>query len=168
MMIKFLLDNRRITFYHKLMKNKKSPHLLFRKLLEIMDDLRRESIKAIKESDKAKMYNLTVRQGSAISQLKLMMEEEPQGVSLKALAKRMQMTIPASSLMVEALVNKQYVQRIPNPDDRRSVLISLTESGIELFNSVYARFHAELDRRAESLTGEELAAFASLVRKMEA
>ena len=104
----------------------------------------------------------------ALSQLKLMMEEEPQGVSLKALAKRMQMTIPASSLMVEALVNKQYVQRIPNPDDRRSVLISLTESGIELFNSVYARFHAELDRRAESLTGEELAAFASLVRKMEA
>ena len=139
-MIKFLLDNRRIRFYHKLMKNKKRPHLLFRKLLEIMDDLRRESIKAIKESDKAKMYNLTVRQGSAISQLKLMMEEEPQGVSLKALAKRMQMTIPASSLMVEALVNKQYVQRIPNPDDRRSVLISLTESGIELFNSVYARF----------------------------
>lgn len=168
MMIKFLLDKKPVTFYYKCMKNKNRPHLLFRKLLEIMDDLRRESIKAIKESDKAKMYNLTVRQGSAISQLKLMMEEEPQGVSLKALAKRMQMTIPASSLMVEALVNKQYVQRIPNPNDRRSVLITLTETGMELFDSVYARFHAELDRRAESLTEEELAAFASLVKKMEA
>ncbi len=166
-MIKILLDNSRMTFYHKLMKNKNMPHLLFRKLLEIMDDLRRESIKAIKESDKAKMYNLTVRQGSAISQLKLMMEEAPQGVSLKALARRMQMTIPAASLMVETLVNKQYMQRTPNPDDRRSVLITLTESGIELFNSVYARFHAELDRRAEALTAEELATFASLVRKME-
>lgn len=167
-MIKILLDNSHMTFYHKLMEDKKRPHLLFRKLLEIMDDLRRESIKAIKESDKAKMYNLTVRQGSAISQLKLMMEEAPQGVSLKALARRMQMTIPAASLMVEALVNKQYMQRIPNPGDRRSVLITLTASGIELFNSVYARFHAELDRRAEALTAEELATFASLVRKMEA
>lgn len=168
MMIKFLLDKNPVTFYYKSMKNKNRPHLLFRKLLEVMDDIRRESVEAIKESDKEKTFNLTVRQGSAISQLKLMMEEAPQGVSLKALAKRMKMTIPASSLMVEALVNKQYVQRIPNPDDRRSVLITLTETGTELFDSVYARFHAELDRRAESLTEEELAAFASLVKKMEA
>ena len=149
------------------MINKKQPHLLFRKLLEILDALRRNSIKAIRESEHAKEYHLTARQGSAISQLKLMLEEAPQGVSLKALAKRMQMTIPASSLLVESLVSKHLVQRIPNPDDRRSVLISLSEQGQELFDSVYAQFHAEIDRKAKNLTREELSAFASLVQKMQ-
>lgn len=145
---------------------RKSPHVLFRRLLEILDDMRRESIKALNAPVQKKTYGLTVRQGSAVSQLKLMQEETPEGVSLKALAKRMQMTIPATSLLVETMVSKGFMERNPNPNDRRAVCIKLTELGASLFDDVYARFHDELDRRAQALTEEEINAFSSIVEKM--
>lgn len=144
----------------------KSPHVLFRKLLEILDDMRRDSIKAINAPVQKKMYGLTVRQGSAISQLKLMQEDAPEGVSLKSLAQRMQMTIPATSLLVEVMVSKGFMERNPNPNDRRAVCIKLTERGLSLFDDVYARFHDEIDRRAQALTQEELNAFSCIVEKM--
>lgn len=143
-----------------------SPHLLFRKMLEILDELRRDSINAIKETDQKQIHGLSVRQGSAISQLKLMQEEQPEGVALKDLAKRMQMTAPASSLLVEALVTKGYVERKPNPNDRRAVRITLTEKGLNIFETVYAVFHQEIDTRAEALTPEELETFRSIIQKM--
>jgi DNA-binding MarR family transcriptional regulator len=145
----------------------KSPHVLFRKLLTSLDELRRESIKAISSPEMKKMYGLTVRQGSAISQLKLMLEEEPEGVALKALAKRMQMTIPAASLLVESMVSKGYMVRNPNPTDRRSIRIALTEEGNALFSNVYARFDIAIDERAKALTEEELATFSRIVDIME-
>ena len=143
-----------------------SPHNTFRKLLEILDELRRDSIKTINSPEMKKMYGLTVRQGSAISQLKLMLEEEPDGVSLKSLAKRMQMTIPATSLLVETMVVKGYMERKPNPTDRRAVCITLTENGLSLFANVYAQFHNELDRRAKALTAEDLEALSRIVNLM--
>ena len=143
-----------------------SPHNTFRKLLEILDELRRDSIRTINSPEMKKMYGLTVRQGSAISQLKLMLEEEPDGVSLKSLAKRMQMTIPATSLLVETMVGKGYMERKPNPTDRRAVCITLTENGLSLFANVYAQFHDELDRRAKALTAEDLKTLSRIVTLM--
>lgn len=143
-----------------------SPHNTFRKLLEILDELRRDSIRTINSPEMKKMYGLTVRQGSAISQLKLMLEEEPDGVSLKSLAKRMQMTIPATSLLVETMVGKGYMERKPNPTDRRAVCITLTENGLSLFTNVYAQFHNELDRRAKALTAEDLETLSRIVNLM--
>ena len=64
------------------------------------------------------------------------------------------------------MVTKGYMLRTPNPDDRRAVRIKLTEKGEELFNEVYARFHDEIDRRAQVLSEEELKTFASVVEKL--
>lgn len=144
----------------------KSPHNIFRELLEILDELRRDSIKAIRSPEMKKMYGLTVRQGSAISQLKLMLEEEPNGVSLKSLAKRMQMTIPATSLLVESMVGKGYMERKPNPEDRRAVCITLTAEGLDLFKNVYSRFHDELDERTKALSEEDLNTLSRIVKLM--
>ncbi len=139
---------------------------MFRKLLDTMDELRRSSIKALKEHSRQQPHGLTTRQGTSISQLKLMLEESPDGVSLKSLAKRMQMTIPATSLLVEFMVAKGYMERRPNPKDRRAVLITLAPHGQSLYEKIYAQFHNEIDRRARNLTKDELATLASIVKKM--
>ena len=152
--------------YHEAMVQKKSPHFLFRRLLDVLDEFRRESIKAINAPAKKKLYGLTVRQGSAISQLRLMLEQELKGVALKDLAARMQMTIPAASIMVDTMVSKEYMERTPNPNDRRAVCIRLTDKGNELFDDIYARFHEEVDRRAQLLSEEELDVFSRVVEKM--
>ena len=144
------------------------PHIIFRKLLEILDALRRESIREMQNSRQNSEHNLTVRQGSAISQLRLMLEDEPTGVSLKTLAQKLQMTVPATSLLVESMVSKGYMERAVNPNDRRAVCIRLTDKGEDLFHDVYARFHDEIDRRAKRLTQEELSHLACIVEKMQA
>lgn len=148
------------------MVQKKTPHFIFRRMLDVLDEFRRESIKAINAPSKKKIYGLTVRQGSAISQLRLMLENEPMGVALKDLASRMQMTIPAASIMVDALVTRGYMERTPNPNDRRAVCIRLTDRGNALFDDIYARFHDQIDRRAQVLSEEELEMFTRIVEKL--
>lgn len=147
--------------------SRKAPHCIFRKLLEIMDSLRSESIRTSKESDHTRLSGLTTRQGAVISQLKLMLENQPEGVSLKDLARRIHMTIPAASQLVETLVLKNYVQRNPDPTDRRAVRITLSETGLNIFEEVYAHFDAELDIRAQALTNEEMGALERIVKKIQ-
>lgn len=142
------------------------PHILFRELLDILDALRRESAMAVNSSQLKKMFGLTIRQSSALSQVKLLMETQPQGVALKVLAKQLQMTIPATSLLVETMVGKGFFERNPNPNDRRAVCIRLSEKGNELFADVYARFHSAIDARAAALSDEELNCLASIVTKL--
>ena len=96
-----------------------------------------------------------------------MQEESPEGISLKKLAQHMQMTVPATSLLVDSLVTKGYVRRDPNPNDRRAVCISLTEKGSTIYELVYARFHQEVDERARVLTEDELSAISRIIEKMQ-
>jgi DNA-binding MarR family transcriptional regulator len=96
-----------------------------------------------------------------------MLEDEPKGVALKDLAKRMQMTVPAASLMVDSMVSKGFMERNTNPADRRAICIKLTEKGMKLFNEVYAHFHEEIDRRAKALTADEMQTLAGVVEKLQ-
>ena len=86
---------------------------------------------------------------------------------MKDLAKRMQMTVPATSLLVETLVTKGYTCRTQDPEDRRAVRLTLTEQGLSIFENIYAHFHAEIANRAQSLTPEEVRALGSIVKKMQ-
>lgn len=143
-----------------------TPHLVFRELIEILDQLRRQSVLSVNTMQQKKMFGLTMRQASAIAQVQLLTAKEPQGVALKVLAKHLQMTVPATSLLVEAMVGKGFFERNPNPTDRRAVCIRLSSKGMELFDEVYANFHRAIDERAAKLNEEELATLASVVAKL--
>lgn len=142
------------------------PHNVFADLQSILDEIRRCSLHAMNAGMQKKLQGLSLRQGSAISQLKLLTEEKPQGVALKTLAKRLQMTVPATSLLVETMVGKGFFERTPNPEDRRAVCIRLSEKGWQMFREVYARFYEEIDERAKKLTEEELRTLQSVVQKL--
>ena len=147
--------------------SRRKPHFYFQNLLETLDALQRECIQEAREAGPAGAAALTTRQGAVLSQLKLMQDEQPEGISLKELAGRLQMTVPAASQLVETLVSKGYLLRTPSPDDRRAVRIKLSEGGEEQFADVYERFHSKLDERARALTAEELHTLAGIVRKMQ-
>lgn len=142
------------------------PHNIFADLQSILDELRRSSLHAMNAGMQKKLQGLSLRQGSAISQLKLLTEEQPQGVALKTLAQRLQMTIPATSLLVETMVGKGFFERTPNPEDRRAVCIRLSEKGRQMFRDVYAKFYEEIDARAVNLTAEELQTLQNIVTKL--
>ena len=55
---------------------------------------------------------------------------------LKNLATILAIDISTTSRTVDGLVNKNYVERLPSSKDRRSVEISLTETGATLFHNI--------------------------------
>ena len=57
-------------------------------------------------------------------------------IMLKNLASILAIDISTTSRTVDGLVNKNYVERLPSLKDRRSVKITLTETGTALFHNV--------------------------------
>ena len=57
-------------------------------------------------------------------------------ISLKELSIILAIDMSTTSRTVDGLVKKGYVQRIPSREDRRRVEISLTESGVEIFETI--------------------------------
>ncbi len=133
-----------------------APHVVLRKFFNVLDELRRASLKATNATQEKKLLGLTFRQGSAMWQVKTMTEENPQGIALKSLASRMQMTVPATSLLVESMVEKGLFERTPNPDDRRAVCIRLSEKGMEICEQVNANLNARIDDLFGHISAEGL------------
>jgi len=57
-------------------------------------------------------------------------------ISLKELSVILAIDMSTTSRTVDGLVKKGYVQRIPSLEDRRSVDISLTDSGMVIFETI--------------------------------
>lgn len=144
------------------------PCVPFLKLLNIMDDLRRRSFKETPPAQIQSMMGLTIRQSAALRETKVLTEECPEGISLKVLARSLQMTMPATSLLVEAMVNKGFFVREPNPADRRAICIKLSPKGVQLFEDVFSRLQSGLDKLAVCLTTEEMDAITKAADKMHA
>ncbi len=138
-----------------------APHVVLRKFFNILDELRRASLKATNATQEKKMLGLTIRQGSAMWQVKMMTEQQPQGIALKTLASRMQMTVPATSLLVESMVSKGFFERHTNPDDRRAVCIRLSERGAQICEEINGNLNARIDSLFGHMSPEGLEMFSN-------
>src|SRR5579871_6011511 len=94
-----------------------------------------------------------------ISQIIALTRLLDQPLTVGELAERLNVTRQGASLQAQSLVEHGWVRRIPDPQDRRSALLELTDEG---------RAHWLIARRAwveylasafEALTPEEIAAF---------
>ncbi len=142
------------------------PHVVLLELLYTLDDIRRESLKLTSSSHIKKLMGLTIRQASAIARLKIMMDRAPQGVALKTLAQELQMTVPATSLLVETMVNKGVFERNQNPDDRRAICIRLSTKGRELFDVGFSALERQLDNHSADISADELEICAKVTEKL--
>lgn len=71
-----------------------------------------------------KPYDVTPEQWSLLNHLC-----EQEGINQKELAARLGKDPPTTTRILDGLDRKQLIRRQPNPDDRRSFLIFLTEEG---------------------------------------
>ena len=80
-------------------------------------------------------------------------KEEPKNMS--AIAKRLSVTVGTLTIAIDNLVKKGYVNRVRSEEDRRVVLISLSEKGEKAFDH-HKRFHEEMvEATLQDLNGEE-------------
>jgi DNA-binding MarR family transcriptional regulator len=104
--------------------------------------------------------------GLTLSQLHLVqpLTGGPQGVG--ALAECAGVAAPTASRMVEGLARAGLVERAQDPDDRRAVLVSLTDEGRRAVQRKRRTLNALRRRIAAGLTPEEQADAAPLLRRL--
>ncbi|WP_081719416.1 MarR family winged helix-turn-helix transcriptional regulator [Salinispira pacifica] len=70
------------------------------------------------------------------------------------------------SVVVQQLVNKELVDRVPDPLDRRSTNISLTDKGTEMIQLLFPRVAEGIRRSTDHLSNEELEDLIRLTKKL--
>jgi DNA-binding MarR family transcriptional regulator len=73
-----------------------------------------------------------------------------------ALAGRMAMPLSTVLFRVKRLEQRGHVERVPNPDDRRSYLVSLTDEGQKLLRQARPRFRAYAEAVEAQLGNERV------------
>ena len=93
---------------------------------------------------------------------------EGDGLRLTEIAERANMTKQSVGEIVDDLASRDYVKRIPHPEDRRAKLICLTERG-ERAQAHGRRLFAKVEKRwAQRYGAERIAALRELLEEVAA
>jgi DNA-binding MarR family transcriptional regulator len=83
------------------------------------------------------------------------------------LAAEERVTQPAITLLVNRLQERGWVERVPDPSDKRAVLVSLTPTGQTVFEQLRAEYRALLHEEMASLDDEEVEILAAAVEILD-
>ncbi|WP_058910004.1 multiple antibiotic resistance transcriptional regulator MarR [Entomohabitans teleogrylli] len=73
----------------------------------------------------------------------------------------------AQARMLDRLMSKGWIARLPNPNDKRGVLIQLTPEGLEMCEKCIALVGHDLHKElTKNLTAEEVATLGYLLKKV--
>lgn len=148
-----------------------SPHtdtaLALHHILTVFDDIRRKVLHDSAAPLQKQLYGLTLRQGTAINQVMVLTMRQPEGISLKTLAKHLQMAVSATSLLVESMVSKGLLERTPSRVDRRAICIRLSEKGEQIFRETHQHLLSEMTELTSVLSEAELQALTSAAVKLK-
>ena len=92
--------------------------------------------------------------------------DQPGGSLQRRLANEMRLTPGTVSARVNHMVRDGLVARAADPSDKRGSLVSLTERGREVFEVVVPAYLANEARLLGSLTADEQATLAGVLRKL--
>ncbi|GGN46022.1 DNA-binding MarR family transcriptional regulator [Actinoplanes campanulatus] len=71
------------------------------------------------------------------------------------LARLTRVSQPGMTQLIGRLEKADLVRRVPDPDDRRGVLVEVTEAGRKLLNRTYVHYAAVLDEMFEQLSPDD-------------
>ena len=75
---------------------------------------------------------------------------------MSEIANELHVTKPQATYLVDRLVNMKLVQRTTDPSDRRTVLISLSDKGIQIFDKHREHLWDSFKEMISGLSGEEI------------
>lgn len=70
------------------------------------------------------------------------------------------------TLVVDNLERDDYVRRVHSAEDRRTIIVELTDKGQTLFNEIFPKHAADIERFASVLNDEEIEQLSNLLRKL--
>lgn len=117
----------------------------------------RESTSPRQENDH-RFDDLSLRQLDVIRVVWNLLEENPEGTTLKRLAEELKLTPGTVSGLVDSLVRRGTLSRVQGSDDRRKVNISLTPESRRMIDGIVARMNETAKELFSCLTEEEKSA----------
>lgn len=88
----------------------------------------------------------------------LLMLDDEKGERLTAISERLLLSKSTITRVVDELEERGWVQRIPDPDDRRAQRVVLTETGVEMQREICTTHRQALDEIFQTLSEQEQAA----------
>ena len=104
-------------------------------------------------------FNLIYTLGGAIGR-----QVEP--LSMGDLSRQLNVPLSTATRIVDWMVNNDYAQRLPDPDDRRIVRVALTETGRTMYTEIDNFFMERIERLMHAITAEERVTFENLIEKI--
>jgi DNA-binding MarR family transcriptional regulator len=95
-------------------------------------------------------------------------ESETEGIKLSEISKRMHVSNPTTTKVINGLEENGYVVRCIDKDDRRSARITLTPKGEEAIIKANDAFHAFFDELADFLGEKKSLELAALLEEVYA
>lgn len=89
-------------------------------------------------------------------------------MSLSAVAAAMGQSLPSISQRISALEGMGYVERVPDPSDRRVSGIRISASGISLLEQAKSDLGARINAAIDTLGGENLELLLNLLEQFAA
>ena len=101
----------------------------------------RESTSPRQETSGGRFDDLSLRQLDVIRVVWNLLEENPEGTTLKRLAEELKLTPGTVSGLVDSLVRRGTLSRVQGSKDRREVNISLTPESLRMIDGIIARMN---------------------------
>lgn len=114
------------------------------------------------------MYNRYDLRGEdlTVPQFMILNYASRSGVPLSEISARMMCDNSNLTGIVDRLIAKGYVERRPDPNDRRVSLICLTDAGAEKLRNLRPRHHERLRKRMRSLSEHEVKQLRALLQSL--
>lgn len=141
------------------------------KLKEERQDLGDSVVKAFIDFKRAEMSNMMI-DGLSRSETRFLFvlfhAEKRHGKKLRSsdLGKRLRISKPSVTQTLQALENKGFVERLKNPEDKRSTYIVLTEKGQQAIKDGAHRFQSNFDDMKNYLGEENMQILIELLNKL--
>ncbi|NCC33227.1 MAG: MarR family transcriptional regulator, partial [Chloroflexia bacterium] len=101
-----------------------------------------------------------------VPQFMILTYANAQGVPLSEISSRMLCDNSNLTGIVDRLISKGFVERRPDPQDRRVSLICLTEAGAEKLRHIRPRHHAGVHRRMRTLSQPQVQELRNLLQQL--
>jgi DNA-binding MarR family transcriptional regulator len=113
-------------------------------------------------SKSLKTYNITAEQWTVLKQLSFV-----SGINQKELSQRTDKDQATLTKILDLLEQNQFLSRLPNPDDRRSFCIQITDEGRRLVEQVMPAIEGLYEKILQHLSNEQLDEFMAVLLQIQ-
>lgn len=98
----------------------------------------------------------------------IFVQKQSEGVTPLMISSFFQIAKPSVTSMVNELVAKGYLTKVPNDKDRRSYTVSITDNGRELVSRAHSEYFKGIELLRKRMGKKDFESFIDLIRKANA